>query len=343
MKEFAIIHITDTHFTPLQKIPNSALDNYHFIVKQEFEELKNEISKLKNNYKEIIICISGDLFNLKTQSLYFPKVINYYSKLIEDTFDDLTVYTIAGNHDLELSSMDLYESSAYNIWVKATKNVIDVSNKTVVLENGVTISGIPYYHLDEVKNRIKSVKLTKENTNVILLHSDIFKDASEVDWYLEKFITFEEVTELNRNFDLCLMGHIHKEMPITKITKDKDIWFSKPHAFSRMSKEYLKKESLMDAYPTYSLIEFENKDSVLKVSNMSFHRIKKFRSEEFLDFNELEKAKERGDKFDDFVRQLQEEFGTIEDSFKIEDADIVYKNTSIGKEVRDVVDKYFSK
>ena len=336
MKDTLILHLTDLHWNPLQKLPQSAKENYHEIVAKEFLELKNQIEDLKLGYKNIHICISGDLFNLKTQSLYHPKVINYYSQLVEETFKDLKVYCIAGNHDLTQSSFDLIEESAYNIWTKSTKNVIDVNNKTININENLTISGIPYYHLDEAKIKLQDFELNSSKTNIMLLHSDIFKDEKEVDWYLEKFITFEEVCKINSNLDLCLLGHIHKEMPITKISHVKDTWFSKPHAFSRMSKEYLTKKNLEDSYPTYSLIEIENN----KIVNIEYKQIKLYESEQFLDFNELEKIKERSSKFNDFIQQIQNSFGTIEESFAVQNADDIYNKMEISKEVKEVINKY---
>lgn len=332
-KHLGLLHLTDIHLNPLNKIPTSCKENYHEIVFLEFKELKKQVDLLKQDYDKLIVCLSGDIFNLKQQSYYTPKVIEYYSNLFESTFSDLQIYSICGNHDLPQSSYDLINESAYNIWVKATKNIIDISNKTEKIDEKTTVSGIPYYKLNTTREKIKDLDLP-HSTNIVLLHSDIFPSQAQAPWFMHDCITYEELTSLNSKISLALLGHIHKESPITTI---KNCTFSKPHAFSRMTKEYLSKEDFEDCFPSYSLISFNSSGSI---TSSEIKRIKLFNSSDFIDFNDLQKVKENSNKFHDFINELNSTFGSIEDSFKIENPDDLLSKVELKNEIREIVNKY---
>lgn len=333
-KYLGVCHLTDIHLNPLNKIPTSCKENYHEVVYLEFQELKNHIEELKLQYEKIVVCVSGDIFNLKQQSYYTPKVIEYYSNLFESTFSDLQVYCIPGNHDLTASSMDLFNESAYNIWSKATSNVVDVSNKTILIDDNITVSGIPYYKLQQTRDKIKDLNLSENNKNIVLLHSDIFASASDSSWFMHDFITYDEVSLLNKNISMALLGHIHKESPIKS---SENCTFSKPHAFSRMTKEYLSKEDLEDSYPSYALFELDKKGNMI---SSEYYRIKKFNSSDFIDFNDLQKVKENSNKFHDFIAELNSTFGSIEESFSIQNPDDLLNRIELENEIRQIINKY---
>jgi len=335
----AIIHLTDIHLNPLGKIPQSCKENYHNIVKGEFEALGLEIEKYKTEYENVVVCISGDIFNLKQQSYYTPKNIEYYASILESTFRNIPIFSIPGNHDLTKSSMDLFHESAYNLLVKATKGMIDVSNINYEYSDRISISGIPYYATNEIRERLSKFQLDKSKTNIMMLHSDIFKDSSEVDWYLENYITHKEVIELNPNLDAVLMGHIHKETSPYNIEHSRKTWFSKPHAFSRMTKEYLSKKQIEESYPSYTLIEIDTNGDIQSAETK---RITVYPASDFIDFKELELIKERSNKFSSFIAQIQQTFGTVNDSFSLENPDELFAKISIDKEVREVLSKYLA-
>lgn len=335
-KDFGIIHFSDTHLNPLNRIPQAAKENYHEIVYLEFQELKKQIKDIKDSYEKLAVCLSGDVFNLKQQSYYVPKVIEYYSKLFEDVFSGLEVYCIPGNHDMTASSFDLIGESAYNVWQKATKNVIDISNKTIEINDFLTISGVPYYNYDKTIESIKNLNLGSSKVNVALLHADIFQSSKEADWYMSKFLTYNDIAYLNKNINLALLGHIHKE---TSPAKVENCWFSKPHAFSRMSKEYLEKDDIQESFPSYSLISISKEGDI----NIKTKRITKFAASEFIDFNDLLLIKERSNKFEDFIKELQDSFGSVEESFTIQDPNGLLEKVTISVEVKNIINKYLER
>jgi len=338
-KPIAILHISDLHFHPLSKFPRSTKSNFHLVVKDEFAELGLQVEDLKKDY-DVKIAITGDIFNLKTQSLYIPKFIEYYSSLLEKTFSDLQIFCIPGNHDLEKSSYDLVSESAYNLLCKATKNIIDISNKTYSLSNKIKLIGIPYYNFATTKDKLSLLDLSSENSNVLFLHTDIFKDSSQVSWYLENYLTHKELVDLVPNLDLVLMGHIHAETtPYFIENSNKKTWFSKPHAFSRMSKDYLSKDDLESSFPSYSISYFDSTETLIKTE---IKKIRKYKASDFIDFDDLAKIKESSNKFNSFISELKSNFGTIEESFSILSPEDVYNKLTISQEVKDILNKYLS-
>lgn len=318
-----IIHITDIHLNPLNKIPQACSESYHDIVYNEFAELRQQIQKYKGNS---IIVITGDIFNLKTQSLYSPRNVNYYIKLFEDTFEGFQVFTIPGNHDLPKSTFSLLDETIYKSVTSGARNVTDISYTTFEFDN-IRLLGFPYSDMDTFKEKIQQ-QITKDKLNIALCHQDIYPTDNDTHFTSNNHLTFQQIIELNQNIDMFLLGHIHKEFEPININ---DALFSKPHAFSRTNKHYLEETDIKDSYPSYNVI------NILTMEVKTF-RIEKYKASDFMNFDIVKTIKEQSNKFQYFLEELRNT-GT---KFTIENADDTLNKIEMEKDIKDIVETYLN-
>ena len=110
---FQALHITDPHWNPLGKIPQSRTETYFEDESLEYQSLRAHLAR----HPGAPLLISGDLFNIKAQAQYSPESCNSYrerlSQLTQSSPQGNPIYTIPGNHDLPSSSLKEIQRSIY--------------------------------------------------------------------------------------------------------------------------------------------------------------------------------------------------------------------------------------
>jgi hypothetical protein len=94
----------------------------------------------------------------------------------------------------------------------------------------------------------------------------------------------------------------------------------------------------MRSYPSYAVITLLDDT----IQDIKYDKITKYDSSQFMDLNELRSIKDRSNKFNDFMAQIQNTFGSIEESFNISNPDDIYKKLTIPSEIKLIIDKYIS-
>lgn len=359
-----IIHLTDLHFNPLHKIPQSRTAGFHRHIKEKWGHVCSVIKEEKIKFG----LISGDIFHLKNPKIYCPEDISYYAKLFEDTGIDWV--TIPGNHDLPDSSFDQLEKSPYNLLVKATNNlftlvrpiVLDPLNnvRAVYMDSfsykneeenlnfksvPINIYGYPYYPLSSITCNLNKINDRMEQSggfNILLLHMDVIIDPNVFLFW--SVAGYDTILDKLPNADLICLGHIHQSFPVYKRInpKTKRIQLvSKPWSFTRVAKDYFNKIDIFEKQhkPSYSLITINqtinNFDVQIEYKEIPFTPFEKAFKKDV-----LKKQLESNLTIKSFMEEVKKNFGTVDKAFKVIDPKDYLNQITIQDEVREMLNKY---
>lgn len=342
-------HVTDIHLNPLNRIPAARTDTYHEDTRKELEGLRTWLIEQRIT----ALLISGDLFNLKNSSLYFPEHLLYY----RDYFASLPcpVYTIPGNHDLPQSAYTNLSKSAYKLLLEACPNIIDVSDRVVrhTCPDGleVAISGVPYTAPDHFAARASalSARIATESPGILnftLIHTDIVPAGNNNPTFFEA-ITFDDACDALSNTDLICAGHIHLSYPLytrRHTRTGRPQMLSKPYSCARLVKDYY--TSLADLaerhVPSATLFELR----ATTESPLSLHA--EYTQLPCVDFahafqpEALVRELEKSETIASFITSLKTQYGSISAAFTLDTpADYLAKLT-IPDEVRAVIEEYLT-
>jgi DNA repair exonuclease SbcCD nuclease subunit len=352
-----IMHLTDLHFNPLHRIPQSRSSKFHAQIREKWG---NVCSIIKEEGIDFGI-ISGDIFHLKNPKIYCPEDILYYSEMIEQT--EIDWVTIPGNHDLPESSLDQIEKSPYILLVKATKNLKSLATYTKLEDSKtwyfptftypkesknlipINLHGYPYRSLrhtlgdlDFINERIGNY----QGFNILLLHMDILVDPNIFLFW--PVAGYDSILDKLLNVDLICLGHIHQSFPVYKrinpITKKVQM-VSKPWSFTRVAKDYFNKTDIYEKLhkPSYSLITIEQSPDNFKV-NVEYKELK------FSSFNKafkrdiLKRQLENNIEIKLFIDQIKNKFGDVGEAFKVIDPEEYLKDVQMLDEIRNTIEKY---
>lgn len=157
------------------------------------------------------ILFSGDLYD--TQKALLTEVVNETIKAFqtfEKDYPEITIYGISGNHDHSTkNTLENPAVSALEHIAMVCSNFVLIDDKQVEIEEGLTITGIPYYEykeqfeqrLEEATVRVKEYGAEK---NFLLIHQTPAGIVNDL-------IPFEANPRdpRFREFDYVFCGHIH--------------------------------------------------------------------------------------------------------------------------------------
>jgi predicted phosphodiesterase len=193
-----IYHIADIH------IPNNISRH------EEYNEVFKEVyKKLKEDNKEKLIVICGDLFHDKT--MIKPEALS----LAKDFIFNLCMYSeviiIDGNHDINItndSRMSTIEAMINHI--KSNNKIHYLKENKIYKIKGINF-GLTTMYSDEVT---KIENKNKEERYIGLYHGTLYKSKTDNDYEFldEKILKSKDF----KDYDITLLGDIHKYQYLNK-------------------------------------------------------------------------------------------------------------------------------
>lgn len=179
-----VLFIGDLHLKCNQ--PVSRLDNYPIAILNKLKYLANVASAYKCD-KFIIL---GDVFDSPVTSLpYLAEVINTFKYISEK---GITVYTIAGNHDLKNNRMDSLPGTALGILLST--GYLNLAPKVLILNNTI----FKCYNYPDIIDP----KSTTDKYEVCVAHLYYNFNLATNDSLYE-----DDIKRLN--YDAMILGHLH--------------------------------------------------------------------------------------------------------------------------------------
>lgn len=188
-------------------------------VKASLEFIENLFKRAQISKKPIFF--GGDLFHTP-EGLKSPTINFVYPELIRifNTYPDVDVYAISGNHDQYTKNYIHKPSISYTGGLASSiKNfhLLDFTGK--VLEDGVGIYGIPYLYLNSNFDKALDMAETffRDNAvtkSILLIHTTIEGSIDTNGYQLAESSVLVE--ELSQRFTLVLSGHIHRHQKMAK-------------------------------------------------------------------------------------------------------------------------------
>ena len=193
-----LYHIADIH------IPNNI--SRHEEYKEVFEEV---YKKLKEDNKEKLIVICGDLFHDKT--MIKPETLI----LAKSFMFNLSIYgeiiIIDGNHDININNDDRKST------IEAMINRLEINNKIHYLkENKIyKIKGINFGLTTMYSNEVTKIEnKIKEEKYIGLYHGTLYKSKTDYDY---EFVDDKILKATDfKDYDITLLGDIHKFQYLNK-------------------------------------------------------------------------------------------------------------------------------
>ena len=325
-----ILHFTDPHLNPLNAIPQGRTGSFHEDVLAELTALREVVVR-----EDIaLVCLSGDVFNLKRPERYRPQDVIHYRDIFESF--NVPIFCIPGNHDMPLASVDEMHRAPYTLLVEATPNMRDVSHK-VVKFGSVTVSGVPYYPSDGIESRLEhhNSKLDPGVRNVVLLHLDVYPDVARRPPWIEG-LDYDDLTRLMPNATIFLMGHIHVSFDVEARKESRQLW-SKPYSFGRVVKDYFAtmEDIAVRHVPAYCILEMGEGYVEARYDHVP-HRP----PDACFRLDTLQRRLERNEKLRDYLESLEDSVHPSE--FRLESpADwLRARRAEIPEPVQAIIDEY---
>lgn len=355
---FTAGHITDLHFNPLGRIPQSRSETYHEDTSYEWKGFCHSLEE--NNVDSVLI--SGDLFNLKNQSLYSPSDMNYYRGLVGALPAD--VLTTPGNHDLPKSSLDLIAGTAYQNMVDGTKNVtnliFDTKHYPVVVpgvENGllnVFVTGIPYLPFEKFKDTLSKVNdmlADKKGIHIIMMHPDALP-RDDLPMHFDT-MSYAEILEAVPNGHVFCFGHIHASFPVYNRVNQKTgraQMVSKPFSFARIVKDYFASADDIENLhrPMWSKITiYTTASEPGKITgtigiDIEYQELPYVPFERAFIRDTLRQEIEKSGRVSGFISKLRQDYGSVQNAFEVETPEEFLNRAKVPDRIRAVVDSYLS-
>lgn len=164
--------------------PVSRCDNYPITILNKLEYLAN----IANSYNCNTFILLGDIFDSPVTSLpYLATVIDTFKRINNM---GITVYTIAGNHDLKNNRMDSLQSTALGILIST--NFVKLAPRELVLDNTIFKC---YNYPEDIDKKISNeyeVCIAHRYYEFGLAHDSLYEDDVK-----------------NLNYNVIVLGHFH--------------------------------------------------------------------------------------------------------------------------------------
>jgi DNA repair exonuclease SbcCD ATPase subunit len=193
-----IYHIADIH------IPNNISRH------EEYNEVFKEVyKKLKEDNKEKLIVICGDLFHDKT--MIKPETLILAKSFIFNLSIYGEIIIIDGNHDININNDDRKST------IEAMINRLEINNKIHYLkENKIyKIKGINFGLTTMYSNEVTKIEnKNKEEKYIGLYHGTLYKSKTDYDY---EFVDDKILKATDfKDYDITLLGDIHKYQYLNK-------------------------------------------------------------------------------------------------------------------------------
>jgi hypothetical protein len=343
---FHALHVTDTHFSPLNKAPQSRSASYNDDVAFELNAFNDILKKEKPD----CILFSGDFFHLKSQDSYNPGDINYYSKFLTEW--DLPIYACPGNHDLPKASYDLVEKTAYRNLTLTVPKLFDLPWRSCQITKWetpvgpVVITGIPYFPLAQLFDKLKELDeaiTPVRGFKIVLLHTDALPNDLKVSFF--QTCSWGDLQNLLPHAHLLCLGHIHMSFPIysgmSPLTGEPQ-FISKPWSFGRVVKDYFQNPEILEHQhkPSYADIKLYSEDGGPLQVEIEYKVIPHRPFSQIFNPESLKRELESSGKISQFIQSLRSEHGSLDNAFRVEDPQEYLRKSNIPDTVRALIEKY---
>jgi predicted phosphodiesterase len=222
--KFEIIATGDPHLamgvqTPIGRHPET--------FGKEQEDKLDFIGTYAVENKVSALVFPGDVLNYKNPSLYTAASINRIMSHLSILNARVPIHSLAGNHDLKMSSRQMKPDSVYNIFTQG-KALTDIHNKTLTLatdEKGVkvTLSGLDYN--SDTEDFLRELTeldatLSPNDINIITVHEHLVPVGESLPFC--HFINYDRFLEFS-NFNVVISGHLHKGFPTVQLGEAIDL------------------------------------------------------------------------------------------------------------------------
>ena len=214
-----IAHFSDIHWRGLKRH-----DEYVDTFEQMFKILKEDINP------DIILC-TGDIWHTKTQGIT-PEAIEKITWMFKECSKIAPFHVILGNHDGNLANNSRQDAISPIVQAINSSNIfLYKQSENYIVEKHPQINFCVFSCFDQ-EGWVK-VKPLKDKINIALYHGSITGCLTDTDW---RMTHGEENMEFFNDYDLCLMGDIHKRQflghrPHAGITRDLKPWIGYPGSF----------------------------------------------------------------------------------------------------------------
>lgn len=193
LDEFSVLTVTDPHFHHLT--PESRLDNYPDTCIAKLQSLRQLAISTGSKF----IIFLGDVFHKPKQPVEFLNKI--IAELLKFKENNITLYSIVGNHDIYNDLLTEVDKSALNT-VFLSGAMKPLGTLTILSKMGNII--FKGYHFP---NKIEPIE-DNSSFNIAVAHSFYNMSGSDN-------ITEEELNKLG--YKIYLLGHDHVEYPIETV------------------------------------------------------------------------------------------------------------------------------
>ena len=226
--------------------PTGRTDTFFDDVRSKLDFILNTLTQRK--IEKLIF--TGDVFDVKAPSLYNFLAIREITEALSKFKDaGITIYSIAGNHDLPFASLDKKMESVY--WYMVQSGLI-ADLETAKIKD---ITGFDYR--DNLEDLIHL--LTHRTIGeTLVIHEMCIPDDTVYENLGGNFLTYSKIAELLKSnakskCKVVVCGHLHRGF---KTMKHKDLLFINPWSMTRLNRGYY---SVNDEHkPTLTIVEDEN-------------------------------------------------------------------------------------
>lgn len=207
---FRFVHLTDPHLA--DRPTANRTQSYPDDIKRKFSEVVDLCLAEQRH-----MVMTGDLFDQKTPSRVSHALVQWtIDELRRVKQAGLSVFAIAGNHDLSEEGLDSLPRQPFGVLIKA--GVLDfLAEVTVVEFDGFRVQFTPFnYHEDGDQfisaGFFRNERLPDVDAHVILTHAALVPDGQVYPFPTLNYSDFPV-----DGVDVVFCGHMHHEYPLSAV------------------------------------------------------------------------------------------------------------------------------
>lgn len=234
--------VKDLHFRFGFKPPAGRTDDFEMQIFRKIDHLLDLRAVYEERGNEILgLLLTGDNTDIKSDSAYGFKStrlnLNAF-QLLKDEFG--TLFSVAGNHDLNFSSRAYKDESFYSFLVER-KLIDDIaypkSSVELLKGNSVSLTGVDYTpDIDDMFEELnEALSLDEHKHRIVVVHEHLVPTDNDL-LPFGKSITYKDfLKRLKYPVDIVVAGHLHKGFPLSKVgnTTFINVW-----NFTRLARDY---------------------------------------------------------------------------------------------------------
>lgn len=255
LMSFKSVIVKDPHLCIGVGIPAGRQETF-FVEQQAKLDFINQY--IKDNAIQAL-WTTGDNFNYKNMAKYSVNTLNILQEstmnvTLLDNGEHIDWDTIAGNHDLPRSSVQMKPYSVFGLMKKA--GIFHDLAEAPKTYGNVTIYGLDYnYSKEDLIEEIYAIKVDPNQVNILMVHEHLVPENQPIPF--GHFISYEDLTSYAKQFDVIIGGHLHKGIPTQTLTvEDHSITFINPWCLTRLARD----NYALDGTHTPELVELTVED-----------------------------------------------------------------------------------